>query len=355
MTTLPAPTGSPSFLAARRIAVEEEALPFELALPLARLAYEFGGGPAVVPTKGVLTKKQAQELTTAGYLEMVGDADSDRPVLRRLLQGNQLELPFDVDVASSLDLRPVALVSKHTWAAEVTEAGFRLVFGERRPVPIVQDEPLDDDDDDEDENPDAGRDPGPQADCLGDLEDIAREVVRTWVDSSEFEFVEWAWWELGKRGLTAGDETDGVQWAVLVARVAVLGALLVEFAAHAQGEGGSGNWQYEIWDLVGDYPRAGSVEVGRAAERIGVHAETGDPWESPHDVMKALISREWETVTRALLDEAGENLVFAGLRCASSSDVVYPLAGERYSDAVNEVDGDRLAGYEWVTSGMPSY
>ncbi len=57
-------------------------------------------------------------------------------------------------------------------------------------------------------------------------------------------------------------------------------------------------------------------------------------------------------MARALLDQFGENFLFASLWASSSSGVRFPLNDRRYQEAVNEAFWEKVAAHEWVTNGM---
>ncbi|WP_459642689.1 hypothetical protein [Kineococcus sp. NUM-3379] len=63
------------------------------------------------------------------------------------------------------------------------------------PPRLGTDEDHDGDEDDEDDEP------GPQEGCLGDLDDLARDLFSFWVGGAEFEWAEYAWWALTEKGL----------------------------------------------------------------------------------------------------------------------------------------------------------
>lgn len=340
-------SGSPAYVAAHRMAVVDKLMSFEDAYLLGRFVHERLGGPMALPARKFMTVAQAKRLTAGGWVTMDGSSDVSQPVLLRYASEETAQYPFEANVTVELlqvELLPAVVTS--AWMVEVTEEGLFAVLGRAatEDVEATEEDDLDDEEEYDDEEQ-------PQLDCLGDLEDVARSMATNWINGSEFEWIEWAWWHLTEQGLTTWDDED--EYVLVVARLGVLGALVREFSAHSHDEGTPGHWRFHVPSLVGEYPLVSILALGVVAGREGLLPDRdGYERENEEAVLREVIRHEHRRVVRALMQAPGQPELFASLWCVSS-EARYPITAEQYHDAVDgDVGGWQVDGYQWVEDGM---
>lgn len=191
---------------------------------------------------------------------------------------------------------------------------------------------------------------------LVDLAPVVHDLFTVWSDGSESAWVDHAWTALATRGLTTFDTE--VHRALVVCRLAALSVLYRKFCSRAFEEGSGDSWRYHLHELLGEYPRVEPFTVGMLAERseVGADIETGGEFHEGPPLafaMHQLVSREYETVTRALRDEWGTAELVAGLLLSNRSATTYPLSDDDRDEALNRsVGGGAVDAWMWVDDGM---
>ena len=102
-------------------------------------------------------------------------------------------------------------------------------------------------------------------DPLGDLSSVADSLFRVWFAGGDRRWADFAWSVLSRAGLATWDNES--QRAEAVIRLAALASIYRQFYVFAFDEGEYGDWRYELFDLVGEYPLIHPFTLGRLAER----------------------------------------------------------------------------------------
>ena len=148
--------------------------------------------------------------------------------------------------------------------------------------------------------------------------------------------------------MTWDDETERAE---AVIRLAALASIYRKFCAYAFDEGDYGDWQYELSELVGEYPLIHPFTLGRLAERDEHDVLDDDIQdESFTDLIRSMVYTASGEVYRTLVDQLGTNELFASLWVSPDDEMTYPIPDEAY-DILNSPTGHAMAAYEWMTNG----
>lgn len=189
-------------------------------------------------------------------------------------------------------------------------------------------------------------------DVLGELFPLVQEHFDVWWLGSEAEWAAYTFRILRKAGLV-GDE-PGLEHTRSVARLMVLAALNKEFANHS---GEYTDWRDTTAYWVGEYPLADPFALGYLCAELGA-----DSWNDPTvhvppsvdpEICRDVITSMHQEVVDALVEELGDNGLFASLWHARLDDTTYPLSGEQVYDACNDVTVDKMTAWQWVAEGCP--
>jgi hypothetical protein len=119
-----------------------------------------------------------------------------------------------------------------------------------------------------------------------------------------------------------------------------LNAFYREFCVRAFEEGTSGDWQEEVFGLIGDYPLVDAFSLGQLAEQRDVFANNS-PYERPDprvDAIRELVTGEYRQVVDALQARWGMSDLFAALYVSpEAKGDLYPLDGD-LRDQVSTTD-----------------
>ncbi|WP_155855532.1 hypothetical protein, partial [Actinotalea ferrariae] len=79
------------------------------------------------------------------------------------------------------------------------------------------------------------------------------------------------------------------------------------------------------FDVAGEYPGINEIALGRLCERLGVGSPGDVECELPSasELVQELVLHEWSTVADALIEELGDNFVFASLWWSRWSGVAF--------------------------------
>lgn len=190
---------------------------------------------------------------------------------------------------------------------------------------------------------------------LGDLDELAVHLFDVWFDSAERRWAAYAWDALTRAGLINYD--DETERTLVVCRLVVLAGINREFAARAFDEGCEGEWDAKVAGVgfEGEHPLLDRLALGRLAERLGVIGDGGyaDEREQSSRLVVAIARNEWDRVCTALIEELGEDGLFASLRLSPKAATRYPLPDEVRWQALNDdLDGMGSA-YLWLCDGLP--
>jgi hypothetical protein len=185
-----------------------------------------------------------------------------------------------------------------------------------------------------------------------EIAEIAEDLFRTW-GGGDLRWAEAAWQVLSESGLTR--YVFEVDRTVCIMRLVALNAFYREFCVRAFKEATSGDWQYEIFGLIVDYPLIDAFSLGQVAEQRDVFVNN-----SPHkrpdpraDAIRELVTGAYQQVVDAVQARWGKSGLFAALYVSpKAKGDLYPLNAD-LRDQVFTIEPpiNMARAWEWYEDG----
>lgn len=186
----------------------------------------------------------------------------------------------------------------------------------------------------------------------GEIVEIAGDLFRIW-GGGDLRWAEAAWQVLSEAGLNR--YVFEVDRTVCIMRLVAVNAFYREFCVRAFDEGTSGDWQDEVFGLIGEYPQIDAFSLGQLAEQRDVFVNNS-PYERPDpraDAIRELVTAEYQQVVDALHARWGKSDLFAALYVSpEAKGDLYPLDADlRNQVSTMEPPINMGRAWEWYENG----